>query len=102
MIGIKSWIVSIRKTYHDWKNNRSHCGLEDPEQSQAQHLQGGEEVDSAQGDVAQVDEVRLMLQGHEKQLKTVHELGGMAKKKTNVLLSEEPVEPSSLCLTRHK
>lgn len=32
-------------------------------------------MDSAQGDMAKVDEVGLMLQGHQKQLETVHELG---------------------------
>lgn len=39
-------------------------------------------MDSAEGDVAQVDEVGLMLQGHQQQLETVHELGEMGEKKS--------------------
>lgn len=47
-------------TYHDREYDSSHGGLEDPEEGQAHHLQEGEEMDPAQRDVAQVDEVRLV------------------------------------------
>lgn len=47
-------------TYHDREDDGSHGGLEDPEEGQAHHLQEGEEVDPAQRDVAQVDEVGLV------------------------------------------
>ena len=47
-------------------------------------------MDSAQGDVAQVDEVRLMLQGHQKQLETVHELGRKVEEKPTYYLKSHP------------
>lgn len=46
-------------------------------------------MDSAQGDVAQVDEVRLMLQGHQKQLETVHELGRNVEEKPTYYLKSQ-------------
>lgn len=61
-------------TYHDREDDGSHGGLEDPEQGQAHHLQEGEEVDPAQRDVAQVDEVGLVFQRHQEQLQTIHKL----------------------------
>lgn len=52
-------------TYHDRKYDSSHCRFEDPEESQANHLQESEEVDPAERDVAQVDKVGLVLQRHQ-------------------------------------
>lgn len=46
--------------YHDREYDGSHGRFEDPEEGQAHHLQEGEEVDPAQRDVAQVDEVWLV------------------------------------------
>lgn len=48
--------------------------------------------------MAQVDEVRLMLQGHQKQLETVHELGGMGKKRSMYYLKSQNKSPPP-CLT---
>ena len=46
-------------------------GLDDPEHDQAAELDDGEEMDLPQGNVSQVDEVRLVLGWHAKQLQTV-------------------------------
>lgn len=62
--------------YHDGKDDGGHGGLEDPQEGQAQGLDEGEEVDASLWDVAQVDEVRLVLGGHQEQLQSVHELAG--------------------------
>lgn len=66
--------------YHDGEDDGGHGGLEDPQQRQAQGLDEGEEVDASLRDVAQVDEVRLVLGGHQEQLQPVHELGHGAEK----------------------
>lgn len=58
---VKGRDVKESSTYHDREYDSSHGGFEDPEEGQAHHLQEGEEVDPAQWDVAQVDEVRLVL-----------------------------------------
>lgn len=60
--------------HHDGEDDGGHGGLEHPEEGQAQGLDEGEEVDAALGHVAQVDQVRLVLGGHQQQLQTVHEL----------------------------
>lgn len=60
--------------YHDREDNGSHCGLEDPEQSQTQALDEGEEVDASLGHVSQVDEVRLVFGWHQDQQEAIHEL----------------------------
>lgn len=65
--------------YHDGEDDGSHGGLEDPQEGQAQGLDEGEEVDASLWDVAQVDEVRLVLGGHQEQLQPVHELAGSGK-----------------------
>lgn len=61
-------------SYHDRKDDGRHGGLEDPQQSQAEDLDEGEEVDLPEGNVPQVNQVRLMLRRHQKKLKTIHEL----------------------------
>lgn len=45
-------------------------------------------MDSAQGDMAQVDKVRLMLQRHQEQLQTIHELREIRDKSATALLRE--------------
>lgn len=60
--------------HHHGKDNGSYGRLEDPEESQTQALDEGEEVDTPLGDVPQVDQVRLVLGWHQEQLQTVHEL----------------------------
>ena len=61
-------------SHHDGEDDGSHGGLEDPEEGQTQALDEGEEVDASLGDVAQVDQVRLVLGRHQEQLQPVHEL----------------------------
>lgn len=61
-------------SYHDREYDGGHGGLEDPQQSQAEDLDEGEEVDLPEGNVSQVNQVRLMFRRHQKQLKTIHEL----------------------------
>lgn len=61
-------------SYHYWENNSGHGGLQDPEQGQAQQLDDGEEVHSAQRHVAEVGEVWLVLGWHQEQPHTVCEL----------------------------
>lgn len=53
-------------SYHHREYNGSHSGLEDPEQSQAKDLDEGEEVDLPEGNVSQVNKVRLMFRWHQK------------------------------------
>ena len=60
--------------YHDWEDDGSHCGLEDPEHRQAEYLHQGEEVDSAQGHVTQEGMVRLVLGRHQEELAALPEL----------------------------
>ena len=61
-------------THHDREDDGGHGGLEDPQQGQAERLNEGEEVDAALRDMPQVDEVGLVLGGHQQQLQAVHEL----------------------------
>lgn len=61
-------------SYHHWENNSSRGGLDDPEQGQAEQLDDGEEVHPAQGHVAEVGEVRLVLGWHQEQPHAVREL----------------------------
>lgn len=69
------WLnLNLNVSYHDGEYNSGHGGLEDPEQSQAEDLDEGEEVDLPEGDVSQVNQVRLMLRWHQKQLETIHKL----------------------------
>lgn len=60
--------------YHDWENDGGHSGLEDPEDSQAEDLHEGEEVDAAQGHMAQEGMVWLVLGGHQEELAALPEL----------------------------
>lgn len=64
----------LHVSYHDREYDGSHGGLEDPQQSQAEDLDEGEEVDLPEGNVSQVNQVGLMFRGHQKQLKTIHKL----------------------------
>lgn len=50
--------------HHDREDDGSHSGLEDPEQSQAKDLHKSEEVDLPEGNVSQVNQVRLVLRRH--------------------------------------
>lgn len=61
-------------SHHDREDDGSHGGLEDPQESQAQGLDEGEEVDASLRHVPQVDQVWLVLGGHQEQLQAVHEL----------------------------
>lgn len=61
-------------SYHDREYDGGHSGFEDPQQSQAEDLDEGEEVDLPEGNVSQVNQVRLMFRRHQKQLKTIHKL----------------------------
>lgn len=61
-------------SYHHWENNSGHGGLEDPEEGQAQQLDDSEEVYPAQGHVAEVGEVWLVLGWHQEQPHAVCEL----------------------------
>lgn len=49
---------------HDWEDDGSHRGLEDPEHCQAEDLHQGEQVDPAQGHMPQEGVVRLVLGRH--------------------------------------
>lgn len=69
-----------RVSYHDREYDGSHGGLEDPQQSQAEDLDEGEEVDLPEGNVSQVNQVRLMFRRHQKQLETIHKLQKMTGK----------------------
>lgn len=60
--------------YHDWEDDGSHCGLEDPKHGQAEDLHQGEEVDPAQGHVPQEGMVWLVLGWHQEKLAAVPEL----------------------------
>lgn len=51
-------------SYHDREYDGGHGGLEDPQQSQAEDLDEGEEVDLPEGNVSQVNQVRLMFRRH--------------------------------------
>lgn len=61
-------------SYHHWENNSGHSGLENPEQGQAEQLDDSEKVHMAQGHVAEVSKVWLVLGWHQEQPHTVHEL----------------------------
>lgn len=61
-------------SYHDGEDDGGDGGLQDPQEGQAQGLDEGEEVDASLGDVPQVDQVGLVLGGHQEQLQAVHEL----------------------------
>lgn len=61
-------------SYHHWENDSGRGGLEKPEQGQAEQLDDGEKVHAAQGHVAEVDQVGLVLGGHQEQPHTVREL----------------------------
>lgn len=61
-------------SHHDREDDGSHSGLEDPQQSQAEDLDKGEEVNLPQGNVSQVNQVWLMFCGHQKKFKTIHKL----------------------------
>lgn len=64
----------LHVSYHDGEDDGSHGGLEDPQQSQAEDLDEGEEVDLPERNVSQVNQVGLMFRRHQKQLKTIHKL----------------------------
>ena len=61
--------------YHHGEDDGGGGGLDDPEQHQTGELCQREEVHLPQGDVPQVDEVRLVLSRHPEELQTVEELG---------------------------
>lgn len=61
-------------SYHDREYDGSHSGLEDPQQSQAEDLDEGKEVDLPERNVSQVNQVGLMFRRHQEQLKTIHKL----------------------------
>lgn len=71
---IQSVSLGALVAHHNGEDDGSHCRLEDPQESQTQALDKGEEVDTSLGDVPQVDQVRLVFGWHQKQLQTVHEL----------------------------
>lgn len=50
---------------HDGEYDGCDSRLEDPEESQTKALDEGEQVDASLGDVAQVDQVRLVLCWHQ-------------------------------------
>lgn len=61
-------------SYHHWENNSGHGGLENPEQGQAEQLDDGEKMHPAQGHMAEVGKVWLVLGWHQEQPHTVREL----------------------------
>lgn len=61
-------------SYHHWENNSGHGGLENPEQGQAEQLDDGEEVHAAQGHMAEVGKVWLVLGWHQEQPHALREL----------------------------
>lgn len=65
---------SLCPSYHDWEDDGGHCGLEDPEHSQAEYLHQGEEVDPAQRHVPQEGMVWLVLGGHQEEFAAIPEL----------------------------
>lgn len=69
---------------HDREDDGRHGGLEDPEQGQTKALDEGEEVDASLGDVAQVDQVRLVLGGHQHQQQAVHELDTVERRHSHI------------------
>lgn len=60
--------------HHHWEDDSCRRRLDNPEKHQASELGDSEQVHLPQGDVAQVDEVRLVLRWHAEQLQTVKEL----------------------------
>jgi len=64
----------LRATNHHGEDDGRTGHLDDPEQHEAGELHQGEEVHFAQRHVPQVDEVRLVLGRHPKQLQAVKEL----------------------------
>ena len=62
-------------SHHHGEDDGGLGGLDGPEQQQAAELDHGEQVHLAEGDVPQVDKVRLVFGRHEEQPQTVVELG---------------------------
>ena len=82
--------ISLYGYYHHGENDSGCGGLDDPEQYEAGELHQGENMDLPQGNVAQVDQVRLVLGWHTKQLDTVKELRegeGERERDVNIVLS---------------
>lgn len=77
--------------YHDGEDDGGHGGLEDPQESQTQGLDEGEEVDASLRDVAQVDQVGLVLGRHQEQLQPVHELVESGDAKINRCECNTPI-----------
>ncbi|RLW02880.1 hypothetical protein DV515_00007020, partial [Chloebia gouldiae] len=85
-------------SYHHWENNSGHGGLEKPEQGQAEQLDDGEEVHPAQGHVAEIGKVWLVLGWHQEQPHTVHELQRRRELAHEQQYQNQRILMSQLCL----
>lgn len=68
-------------SHHHGEDDGGAGSFDGPEQDEAEQLDEGEEVHLAQGHVAQVDEVRLVLGRHPEQLQAVEELRGKGRRR---------------------
>ena len=64
----------MRMAHHDREDDGSDSGLKDPEEGETESLYEGKQVDATLGNVAQVDQVRLVLGRHQEKLQAIHEL----------------------------
>lgn len=71
---------SLNGPYHDRENDGSHRRFEDPEQSQTEGLNEGEEMDPSLWDVTQINQIRLVFGWHKEELQAIHELNGKKTK----------------------
>lgn len=62
---IQSDSLEAVAAHHNGEDDSSHSRFEDPEESQTQALDEGEEVDTSLGNMPQVDQVRLVLGWHQ-------------------------------------
>lgn len=64
----------VTRPHHHGEDDGGACRLDGPEDDKAAELDRGEDVDLPQRDVAQVDQVRLVLGRHAEQLDPIEEL----------------------------
>ena len=76
--------------YHEREDEGGGGGLDDPECGQGARLDGREQVHLLQGDVAQVEVVRLVLHRHQHQEHAVYELHPLQRVDAHV--HEDPVQ----------
>lgn len=70
--------------YHHGEHDRCSRDLDDPEHHQTGELHQGEDVDLPQRHVAQINQIRLVLGRHTKQLDSVKELQRKREQRSSV------------------